>query len=230
MTATCHPLPPFVAHEMLQTAARAMCDRPGENAAQRESRTNHMVQMALAMEPRDGLEHMLSILAVGHFNLILDSMRDVFQGQQDAMNARAKSIIVALDRSLLGFVRELRVSRKRPSAGPAVEGLVAAPVTAQPPITNPGSSPAPPGLPTGLTGKGAAAFIAPVRTAPLAAPASAKPPPLPPVAPSRPPTNILRHPQTGPADQFLAEFEEALAVEAARKKSDAAHAREKDPV
>ena len=122
MTATCHPLPPSVAEELLQVTARAICDRPGETVAQRDSRTRQMVHLALAMQPRDGLEYMLSLLAVGHFNLILDSMQEVFLSQTDAMKSKTKSTIVALDRALLGLVKELRLSRTRPAAHlPAVE-------------------------------------------------------------------------------------------------------------
>jgi hypothetical protein len=221
MPQTCHPLPPSIAEEMLQTAARAMCDQPSETDAQRDARTRQMVHLTRGMQPRDGLEYMLAILAAGHFNLILHSMREVFQDQPDANHARAKSTIVALDRHLLGFVRELRVSRKRPSADPAEE---ARPKEAsQPP--SPTSSPQshrrivdrPLPVPmTNQTGKAAGAFAA----------SAATPMPLPPVAPSQPTMNILRHPQPGPADQYLAEFERELA--AAAEKLETAHAREKE--
>jgi hypothetical protein len=114
MTATCQPLPRSVAEEMLQVVARAICDRPGDSPVQRESRTRQMVHTTLGSEPRDGLEYMLSTLVFAHFNLILDSMHDVFQGQLDLVKARTKTTIVALDRSMLALVRELREARKRP--------------------------------------------------------------------------------------------------------------------
>jgi len=116
MIATCQPFPRSAAEEMLQIVARAICDRPGESSAQRESRTNQMVHATLGVEPRDGLEYMLSALVFGHFNLILDSMHDVFLGQVDQMKARTKSTIVALDRSMLALVRELREAGTRPLA------------------------------------------------------------------------------------------------------------------
>jgi hypothetical protein len=126
MTATCHQLPPSVAEQLLQEAARSICDRPGESAAQRASRTHQMVHMILAMQPRDGLEYMLSILVVGHFNVILASMREFFMSQPETADPRSKSTIVALDRALLGMVGELRLSGKRRVANQAQETRPAA--------------------------------------------------------------------------------------------------------
>jgi hypothetical protein len=116
MTAPCQPLPRNLVEEMLQLVARAICDRPGENAAQCEGRTNHMVYSTLSFAPRDGLELMLASIAFGHFNLILDSMRDVFQGQADQLKAKTKTTIVALDRAMLEMIKELRETRRRPAA------------------------------------------------------------------------------------------------------------------
>src|ERR1017187_4451036 len=116
MTPPCQPLPLPVAEEMLQVVTRAICDRPGDNSDQRESRPRQMVHSVLGFEPRDGLEYMLSTIAFGHFLLILDSMREVFQGQTDAMKAKTKTTIVALDRTMLEMIKELRVVRRRPMA------------------------------------------------------------------------------------------------------------------
>jgi hypothetical protein len=116
MSSICQPLPQSVAEEMLQVVARAICDRRGDNPAQRESRTRQMVYSTMGFQPRDGLEYMLATMMVGHFNLILDSMLDVFLGQIDTMKARTKTTIVALDRSMLAFVRELRLAGTRPLA------------------------------------------------------------------------------------------------------------------
>ena len=121
MSTLCQPLPRPVAEEMLQVVARAICDRPGDNPAQRESRTRQMVHTTLGFEPRDGLEYMLSTLVFAHFNLILDSMHDVFNGQMDLMKARTKTTIVALDRSMLALVKELREAGRRPLAEAAVD-------------------------------------------------------------------------------------------------------------
>jgi hypothetical protein len=116
MTVPCQPMPQQLASEMLQIVARAMCDRPGDSSALRDSRTSQMVHSVLGFEPRDGLEYMLSSIAVGHFHLILDSMHDVFHGQEDAPKAKTKTTIVALDRAMLEMVRELRVEQRRPAA------------------------------------------------------------------------------------------------------------------
>jgi hypothetical protein len=117
MTASCQPLPQSVAEEMLQVVARAFCDRPGESPAQRDSRTGQMVHSIMGMQPRDGLEYMLSTMLVGHYQLILHSMHEMFRGQTESVSARTKSTIVALDRAMLGILKELRVQRKRPLAG-----------------------------------------------------------------------------------------------------------------
>ena len=112
----CHPLPKTIIDEFLQVAARAICDRPADSPAQRESRTRQMVYSTMGFEPRDGLEYMLSVMLVGHFNLLLDSMRDVFQGQMDQIKSRSKTTIVALDRALLAYAKELRICAGRPLA------------------------------------------------------------------------------------------------------------------
>jgi len=120
MTAHCQPLPGNLVDEMLQLVARAICDRPGENAAQRCSRTNQMVHSTMGFAPKDGLEVMLASVVIGHFNLILDSMRDVFQGQAEPVKAKTKTTIVALDRAMLEMIKGLREERRRPSA-PSVD-------------------------------------------------------------------------------------------------------------
>ena len=145
MTTHCQPLPRTLVEEMLQLVARAICDRPGENAAQGESRTNQMVHSTLGFAPRDGLEFMLASLAIGHFNLILDSMRDVFQGQPDQLKAKTKTTIVALGRAMLEMIKELREARRRPAAQSAdnaqYDATVAAP--SSPPMPDSAEMPLP---------------------------------------------------------------------------------------
>ena len=116
MTVPCHPLPASTIQILFQDMARALCDRPEETPAQREARTTATVRLVLGFEPRDGVEFMFSTVAVGHFSLILDAMRDVFQGQTDSVKARTKSGIVALDRAMLTMVKEFRMARARPVA------------------------------------------------------------------------------------------------------------------
>jgi hypothetical protein len=135
MTAACEPLPKSVAEELLQVVAQSICDRPGESAAQRDSRTRQMVHSTMGMQPRDGLEYMLSTMLVGHFHLILHSMREVFRGQTDSQSARTKSTIVALDRAMIGMIKEFRVQRTRPLANWTVQvPVVASEETVAPPL------------------------------------------------------------------------------------------------
>ncbi len=121
MTASCQPLPRSVAEEMLKVVARALCDRAGESPEQRDGRTHLMVLTALGFAPRDGLEFMLATLAFGHFQVILDSMSDVFRGQSDALKARTKTTIVPLGRAMLDMVKELRLAQVRPAMDQSVE-------------------------------------------------------------------------------------------------------------
>jgi hypothetical protein len=135
MTAACEPLPKSVAEELLQVVAQSICDRPGESAAQRDSRTRQMVHSTMGMQPRDGLEYMLSTMLVGHFHLILHSMREVFRGQTDIQSTRTKSTIVALDRAMIGMIKEFRVQRTRPLANWTAEvPVVASEETVAPPL------------------------------------------------------------------------------------------------
>jgi hypothetical protein len=123
MTEVCDPLPGSVAKHLLRDAARSLCDRAGETAGQRQSRTNDMVHNVWGFRPRDGLEYMLATLMAGHFEMIMDSVHDVFQGQRDTVKARTKSTIVALDRTMLTMLREFRLARQRPLAQWAEDGL-----------------------------------------------------------------------------------------------------------
>ena len=120
MNSVCHPLPPPVAQEMLQVLAQSLCARPGDRPAVRESRTRQMVHSVLGFEPRDGLEYMLSGLVFGHFHLILDAMSDAFRGEMDTIKAKTRTSVVSLDRSMLGLVKELRITRHRPISAAAM--------------------------------------------------------------------------------------------------------------
>ncbi len=166
MTARCHPISQSLAEEMLQVVARALCDRPADTVPQRDSRTRQMVHSALAFEPRDAVEYMLSTLVFGHFQMILDAMHDVFQGQADAMKAKSRASIVALDRSMIAFVKELRIARRRPLATEAPQARQAS----QPSVTpsaaaTPSASVAPPASLTPRAATGPATPMTPDRAA-----------------------------------------------------------------
>ena len=114
MTTFCQLLPRTVSQDMLQVAAKAICDHPADQPFLRESRTRQMVYSVMGFEPRDGHEYMLATMIVGHYQLILHSMRQVFQGQMDSMMARTKSGIVSLDRAMLAFGRDMREDPEAP--------------------------------------------------------------------------------------------------------------------
>jgi hypothetical protein len=137
MIASCQPLPRRVAEEMLQVVARALCDRTGDTPEQRDGRTLQMVMTTLGMAPRDGLEFMLATLAFGHFQVILDTMSDVFRGQTDALKAKTRAAIVPLGRSMLEMLRELRTVQGRPALQAEADAGAADVVRAQPQATAP---------------------------------------------------------------------------------------------
>lgn len=133
MTAFCQPLPVFVIEDLFRDVARSLCERPADTTAEREVRIQRMVHTALGFQPRDGMEYMLTTMTMGHFDLIMDSMHDVFQGQLDTMKTRTKSGIVALGRSMLGLARELRTYQARPLVENVSTGMAAAAEPVQPP-------------------------------------------------------------------------------------------------
>ena len=135
MTALCQPLPLSVVGDMLQVAVRALCDRPEDSQPQREARTHQMVLTTFGLAPRDGLEFMLATLAFGHFQLILDSISDVFHGQADALKAKTKSTIIPLGRTMLEMLRELRQVQLRPVIGSAEAAIREATAETSPPQT-----------------------------------------------------------------------------------------------
>jgi hypothetical protein len=102
------------AQTMLQDITDAICDRPGDSAADRAARSGRVVRTVLGFRPRDPVEMMLAGVAVLHVHLLLDSAREVSRGQDERLRARAKSSITALDRGLIGILKELHLARKRP--------------------------------------------------------------------------------------------------------------------
>ena len=126
MTVYCQPLPASIVQEILANVVRATCDLPGQTPARRETAARAVVHATLGFQPRDTIEVMLSSLAVVHFNLILDSAHDAVAGQIDLMKARTKSTIVALNRSLLGMLKELRLAQERDVVPGACQGALQA--------------------------------------------------------------------------------------------------------
>jgi len=93
---------------MLQTIAEAICHRPDDTTSQRAARFGVVTATVKGLQPRDAVEVLLAGMAVTHAYLIEDAARDVFHGQDDRLKARTRSAIVALDRGMLGFLKELR--------------------------------------------------------------------------------------------------------------------------
>jgi hypothetical protein len=117
MTQTCHPITQAVAQDMLRGLVEAICDRPAQTKAQRDSRSTEVVHSVLAFEPRDPVEMMLAGLVVTHFHLISHAAHEAFGEQPEDVRPRARSGIVALDRAMVGFVKELRTAKTRPMEG-----------------------------------------------------------------------------------------------------------------
>jgi hypothetical protein len=117
MTQTCHPITQAVAQDMLRGLVEAICDRPAQTKAQRDSRSTEVVHSVLAFEPRDPVEMMLAGMVVTHFHLISHAAHEAFGEQPEDVRPRARSGIVALDRAMVGFVKELRTAKTRPMEG-----------------------------------------------------------------------------------------------------------------
>jgi hypothetical protein len=174
-----------------------------------------MVYSTMGFAPRDGLEYMLATMLVGHFNLILDSMHDVFLGQMETMKARTKTTITALDRTMLAFVRELRLAGMRPVARGVMEATDAPDDTAtasmdqtppEPQVVHPAVTPAAEPAPTAA--KPAAARIVPPQTRPTE---TVKPRPV--VSPLTAPhwaKPAAKAGDEGTFEQHLADFQDAL--------------------
>ena len=119
MNSTCHPIHQTEAQEMLQSVVRAICDRPGENAEQREVRARDVERSVRAFAPRDPVEIMLAGMAVGHCHLILDSLHSALSAPAGGVAGRTNSGIAGLDRAMIGLLKELRIAQTRPLEGAA---------------------------------------------------------------------------------------------------------------
>jgi len=114
MTPTPNATNQSIAQDMLQSIVQSICHRPGDTAAQRDARSRDVVRSIEGFRPRDPVEIMLAGVAVAHVHLIHDSTCDALSGQTDVLKARTKSTIVALDRVLIGVLKELRTAQARP--------------------------------------------------------------------------------------------------------------------
>lgn len=113
MIAAQQDIPPPELPAQLRDLVEAIGERPADTAAEGAARSQGVVDAVLGFQPRDPLEIMFAGLAVTHAHLVHDSARDVMRGQEDVLKARTKSTIVALDRGMLGFLKELRIARTR---------------------------------------------------------------------------------------------------------------------
>jgi hypothetical protein len=99
---------------MLLGIVQTICDRPDDTPEQRDARSREVVEAVQGLAPRDPVELMLAGLAVLHAYLIQDAAGDLLRERDDRLRSRTKSQIAAFDRGMFGFLRELRVARKRP--------------------------------------------------------------------------------------------------------------------
>ena len=99
----------FMLHGLITSLGRG----PDETQQQRALRALEITSSTLAFQPRDPVEMLLAGLVVMHARLIQDTARDLVIGQDRVLITRTKSTLAALDRAVLGFLRELRVAKKR---------------------------------------------------------------------------------------------------------------------
>src|SRR4051794_25347198 len=96
------------AQYMLDGLIACLCDRPGETQSRSSARALDVTTSVMALRPRDPVEMMLAGLAVMHAQLIQDSAGEMVREQDRGLRNRTKSTIAALDRAMMGFLRELR--------------------------------------------------------------------------------------------------------------------------
>lgn len=192
MSATCHPIPNNIAQDMVRGVADALCDRPAETPEHREALRRGVVCSVLSFQPRDPVEIMLAGMAVTNFQLILDSAHDALRGQLADLKGKTKSGVVALNRSVVGLMKEIRTAQTRAMEQGAEEARSEEPVEQapecepEPPTTEDPYETAPESAPVAETSTSGAAFTqAPpatldAETGPNASPAVAEPiPPYP---------------------------------------------------
>ncbi len=142
MTTPCHPIPASLAQHYLAQTKAALCDRPGESAAENAERTKRMVHTAMGFEPRDGMEYMLATLVQAQYEVILKATKDALQGTEDAASPKAISALAAMNRVMLSTIRALKTARERPLAEDEDAPQTAQPEPPKPQPVHP--QPAPP--------------------------------------------------------------------------------------
>ena len=103
----------IVSSSILQGIIDALCNRPGDTAAQRDARSRDVIESVNSFAPRDSVETMLAGLAIMHAHLILNAVYDLSRERDPRLRGRINATIATFDRALVGFLRELRIARKR---------------------------------------------------------------------------------------------------------------------
>ena len=112
-------------HDLLRLIADAIGSRANATPAQKQAAMQGLIQAIVAYVPRDPVETMLAGMIAGHLQLSLDATRDLLGCEDIRLKIRIRAQILALDRQMLGFMRELRAAQKRQ---PAPEQSAPAPV------------------------------------------------------------------------------------------------------
>ena len=114
--------------DLLRLIVEAISGRAGATQAQKQAAVQGLVQAIMAYLPRDPVETMLAGMIAGHLQLSLDATQDLLGCQDIRIKIRIRAQILALDRQMLGFMKELRAAQKRQAApeAPPVEDRLAA--------------------------------------------------------------------------------------------------------
>jgi len=100
--------------ELMRGLAQAVAERPGETDAQRFARHQTAVFSAMAFMPRDAVETMLANQCVIFDHLLRDGTRDLLRGLSDRDKIRIRPQLIAIGKSFLNHLEQLRLSQLRP--------------------------------------------------------------------------------------------------------------------
>lgn len=103
---------PFDVFDLLEPALSAivagLADRGVPTEKEYETRSDGIWKLVLALQPRDGIEVMLTGQLIGFNGLFAEGLRDLMRGgMPSAMKVRAQSSLVAMGRLTLGHVDRL---------------------------------------------------------------------------------------------------------------------------